>query len=109
MNRALNIFQPPSYAHTTSIIILAPIKGQFGGGPQHQYFYVAPKIEPAPVSNLGLTVQVGSNPVFVGRELNYTVQVTNAGPDPASAVRLTHLLTTGEDLVGSSIPYRQVE
>jgi len=81
--------------------------GQFGGGPQHHHYYVSPQTELAPSSNLNLTVQVDADPVLVGHELTYTLAVTNTGPDSASSVQLTHSLTNGEALTGTSVPCNQ--
>jgi uncharacterized repeat protein (TIGR01451 family) len=55
------------------------------------------------ISDLAITMMRTPNPVYVGTGLTYTLTVTNAGPDVATAVTVTDLLPTGV-VFGSMTP-----
>jgi hypothetical protein len=47
---------------------------------------------PPPMANLSVTKSDAPDPVTVGQNLTYTINVTNGGPDPATGVVLTDTL-----------------
>lgn len=55
-----------------------------------------------PSADLSLTQTGSPDPVTVGDPLSYTLEVTNAGPDPAEAVVVTDTLPSGAKLASSS-------
>ncbi len=56
------------------------------------------------VANLGLTATDSPDPVFVGSDLTYTFDVTNAGPDAAPNARLLVDLPAGVEIRSASTP-----
>lgn len=65
-----------------------------------------------PVVDLAVAIAANPSPVAVGQDLVYTIEVTNSGPDDASAVALVNVLPTGVTFlsassnVGSQPPFR---
>jgi uncharacterized repeat protein (TIGR01451 family) len=54
-----------------------------------------------PVSDLGISISAPTNPI-VGRDVTYTISVTNSGPDSALAVVVTNRLPTGMNFVSAT-------
>ncbi|MEO6324120.1 MAG: PA14 domain-containing protein, partial [Thermoanaerobaculia bacterium] len=54
------------------------------------------------VADLGVTISHAPAQVFNGNDLTYTVQVTNAGPSPATGVVLSDTLPAGLTLVSAT-------
>jgi uncharacterized repeat protein (TIGR01451 family) len=50
---------------------------------------------PAPEADLSISKSDSPDPVFAGRELTYTLTVSNAGPDDATGVTVTDTLPAG--------------
>src|SRR5271157_5050977 len=55
-----------------------------------------------PVVDLAVSIAANPSPVAVGQDLVYTVDVTNHGPDDASAVTLTNVLPAGVAFISAS-------
>jgi len=56
----------------------------------------------AGLADLSITKTDSPDPVASAGQITYTIGVTNAGPDPASAVRVVDTLPTGTTLVSAS-------
>jgi uncharacterized repeat protein (TIGR01451 family) len=59
---------------------------------------------PAGSANLKVTKADGPDPVRVGANLTYTIEVENLGPSPATGVTVTDNLPRGVDLVSATGP-----
>ena len=57
---------------------------------------------PPPQANLQLDGTVAPNPVQVGQNLTYTFNITNTGPDTATSLKFTDVLSTKISYVSSS-------
>jgi uncharacterized repeat protein (TIGR01451 family) len=55
-----------------------------------------------PTANLGLTISAAPNPVQIGQNLTYTVNVSNAGPNDATSVNLTDPVPQNATFISSS-------
>ena len=59
-------------------------------------------IQAPPSANLGLTMTATPNPVVIGKNLSYTITVTNAGPDAATNTQLSDTLPANTSYVSSN-------
>src|SRR5262249_50038034 len=59
-------------------------------------------VNPVPTADLSVVKSDSPDPVIVGTDLTYTIDVTNNGPDPATTVSLTDTLPGSVTFVSAS-------
>ena len=64
--------------------------------------FVYPDSTPAPTANLALNLEASPPVVPIGQTITYDITVTNAGPDSATSLVVTHVLPPGGDYQGAS-------
>lgn len=64
--------------------------------------FVYPDATPAPTANLSLTLDASPAVVPIGQTITYDITVTNAGPDAAASLVVTHAVPAGTQIEGAS-------